>query len=705
EAIDSPLSDLDDTYFTPSPSPTAVRSGDVPDSVEIYHDDGRFIGRIRPDYHRDNPAVQQLFQHLLSLPIQRPVHIRATRKFTEEDIEKIYQSSDPKGSKWMSTYIQATGEIQAQPCQMCAKNTGPYQECIIVGDMENAKCGNCEWARQACHGSSVAATARPKSQSGTAPAGSHPSASGFTAINGRSSSHPVASGSYTTAESFPVKNMSRKSLPSQRGSQQVPKEGAAPNFPSPEPELPSITKDNLCLRHDGTVYTDPPLIRGVPLEKISPSHSYWEPGWPEDIASLVKAEMDRWNAKFYESEEKGWNDHRKYEAKRQVNRGKAILTFLESGVIHPYQLVAKGWMDPHKIIKYNTLYRLAQMLGDELPRFKTLDVPPLDWMRHRLNEILLDKGDNFSLSRTVAGFYHDPKVEQVRKQNGFTSVGRPHKSVNHKTASSKGQPKTIKQKDAQSTPSKASSFSTPNTLAKEGGQSKELVQDRPRSSPRKPASAAGFSSRQDDVQDTIHSAGTTAKKRFVDEINVHSQPSTPERLKKRIRVTPTVITADSPDIDHDGYTSTDSCSADMLTDIDWRIEQIKTLEMATNTKVTQYWHWVSGTAGQLEHQVLKQVTPPKWAVFKHPYDFHLTIKELEEIVFAPGSAKVIIRHKAATEKGEMMAWFRRDRTKKRFLRFMLEKRIKVIRSNKEYIEGAWTDMVPGHVMPANEVES
>ncbi|KAI3570906.1 hypothetical protein IWW34DRAFT_902265 [Fusarium oxysporum f. sp. albedinis] len=51
--------------------------------------------------------------------------------------------------------IQATGAIQAKRCLSCDKNQGAFDDCIIVGGDLFQKCGNCEWNRQGCHGSSA----------------------------------------------------------------------------------------------------------------------------------------------------------------------------------------------------------------------------------------------------------------------------------------------------------------------------------------------------------------------------------------------------------------------------------------------------------------------------------------------------------------------------------------------------------------------
>ncbi|KAK4096271.1 hypothetical protein N658DRAFT_501788 [Parathielavia hyrcaniae] len=92
-------------------------------------------------------------------------------------------------------------------------------------------------------------------------------------------------------------------------------------------------------------------------------------------------------------------------------------------------------------------------------------------------------------------------------------------------------------------------------------------------------------------------------------------------------------------LEHDGYTSSDSVSHDQLHFNDWRLHQVRTRTFATNPLVTQYWHWVTETkekenSKEIEHQVLEGVEPPRWAVFKKPYNFHLKLDDIQEVKFA-----------------------------------------------------------------------
>lgn len=709
-SLSSSFEDLDEQPESPT-NPRGV--------VQVVDENQQLVGHLRP-LGRENRSISLITK----LPIMRAVQIRSGRRFTAEDLDKVHHPSDQKGAKWISMMIQATGDIQEQPCHTCAKNNGVYQDCIIVADENFGKCGNCEWNRHACHGAGRPASRQSAAEKNDAKRPITPS--GFTFANQSFTSLPLREGDSISVDGVPspttgIKNsvmpkkFGRTSLPSGRKPSTVglsnPDTPGTPMVGSPEVsayhvdhDLPEITPDILCLRDNGVVFTEPELMRGVPLEKISPDHPYWDPSWDADIASKISKELAKWQEKFDDLERQKVNDHRKYEAKRQVNRGNTILDWLERGELHPYQLVAKEWMNTKKLIKYNTLYRLAQMLANELPLYR-LEMKASDWMRHRLNELFLKEGDQFNLAFQVSGFYHDPKVQQVRDKAGFTSVGRPHKASTKKAAGEFATPKGSVQKLL-----KRKELPTEEATPKQEAPAPPSQQTQTRSSPRKIVVVVGAStSAGGTTAANAQAAATTTTNTTAvppsplapddsddedDQIMVQQSP-VPSRhpAKKKIRLTvstgsPTPVLPTAPDLNCDGYTSIDSCSEDQLHDIDWRINQIKTPEVSTNPSVTQYWHFVGGTAGMLEHQVLKQLRPAKWAVFKHPYDFHLRYKEVSEIVYAAQSDRVIIRFKKAKNqaegegRGDMLAEFKRARTKKRFLKFMAAKGVKLLRSSR-----------------------
>ncbi len=109
--------------------------------------------------------------------------------------------------------------------------------------------------------------------------------------------------------------------------------------------------------------------------------------------------------------------------------------------------------------------------------------------------------------------------------------------------------------------------------------------------------------------------------------------------------------------------------------------------------MTQYWHWVTEEKKKddkvIEHQVLESVEPIKWSIFKKPYNFHLKLGDIQEVSFARGSTRVLIAHKKGRDgkdmnpRGDVMAQFKRERTKRRFLTFLgKEKGVKIAEVGK-----------------------
>ena len=99
------------------------------------------IGQLR-GIKRDN----QWIRSVISLPVKRHVQIRAGKIFNEDTLASIHKS----GAKWLSCYIQATGDVQTNPCQACTQAVGPFQDCILLNGCDLPLCGNCEWQKQRC---------------------------------------------------------------------------------------------------------------------------------------------------------------------------------------------------------------------------------------------------------------------------------------------------------------------------------------------------------------------------------------------------------------------------------------------------------------------------------------------------------------------------------------------------------------------------
>jgi hypothetical protein len=424
-----------------------------------------------------------------------------------------------------------------------------------------------------------------------------------------------------------------------------------PIEPSPQPTesppseeaLEEISRENLVLRHNGEYYTYPECVEGVPLAKVDESHPYWESNWP-NVRTLIEPQLARWREKHQAAIEAGPKQEKggssKYQIGRQVNRGIKILEFHETGPISPYQLLSKKYTQSGKggITSYDTLFRLSETMS-ELEKFK-LDIEPVEWMRQRLHELILAEGPSFNLPRTVHDFYHDPKLTALRYKHGFKNIGRPS---------------GLKARQSQGSPS-----NTPKPLKK---------------------------------RKSMHSVVSTPREAsFVDQSPLASQipmgPETPfsTHLNKKPKYLSPVAGPIHDEFHSDAWSDTDSCSGGEITRDDWRLYQVKNRFFTSSTTVTQYWTWLQ-SAGCFQHQVLKDVKPVTWGLFKDHIDFHVNLDEIEELVWNIEALRIHIVMKkvsASTDgdrgpRGDVMASFKRDRTMRRFLFFCRERGVKMLR--------------------------
>ncbi|KUI65398.1 hypothetical protein VM1G_00464 [Cytospora mali] len=669
------------------------QNGDGKARREIFDPDGNRLGPIKR-IHLENRFTRQIVQ----LPVQRHVVIRPGRKFTQETMDSIYEPSDAKGAKWLSCMIQATGEEQDVPCTSCLNRAGTWVGCVIVGGEDFPRCANCEWNRQGCSGSSYHQDRskdpdlqqNPIQTASNSPYPDYPvqasredtSSGGFTPVNGGAYHRPPVTDAIAPS-SVPSKRTSlpggkkggRKSLPNMATSGRD-KENVEPNDESmlaDEGESridavdpgPEITKETLVLKDNGVEYTEPEIMCGVPLERITPEHPYWDPKW-EELDQIVQQKLDSWKKKLEECLSQNKN---RFLAGRQVNRGTTTMTFLNKTDFHPYQLVGKKWITKG-LVSYDTIFRLAQVI-EELPKLG-VNCTPVEWVRQRMHELYVEQGEAFSLARTVHELYHDPKLRALRTKAGFGNIGRPSgvkKGMSSKEAKAKGT------KDLNETPTKKrrrAAMTTPRI----GKKQRTAHGSRPGSS-----RANGLS-----LDGTAES------------------PSFAHRPKARMAGQ----TENKQDgLDYEGYTSTDSYSHDNIMAIDFRITQLKTRGNATNMNHTQYWHWVSSKNNSyLEHQVLRTVNPPSWGVYKEPLNFNICLKELELVEYSPQNdcLKIVVRTKPVAgvdHRGDVMALFKRERTLKRFLHFLGEKGVTLVKKPSDEIEQHWSSM-ESTVLPHNE---
>ncbi|KAJ3509601.1 hypothetical protein NM208_g15646 [Fusarium decemcellulare] len=436
-----------------------------------------------------------------------------------------------------------------------------------------------------------------------------------------------------------------------------------PIEPSPQPtESPSeepleeISRDNMVLRHNGEFYTYPECVEGVPLVKIDENHPYWEHNWP-NVKTLIEPQLARWREKHQAAIEAGPKQEKggssKYQIGRQVNRGVKILEFHEAGPISPYQLLSKKYTQSGKggITSYDTLFRLSETMS-ELEKFK-LDIQPVDWMRQRLHELILAEGSSFNLPRTIHDFYHDPKLTALRYKHGFKNIGRPS---------------GMKARQSQGSPS-----NTPKPLKK---------------------------------RKSMHSVASTPRETsFIDQSPLANQvPLGPEspfstHLNKRPKYLSPAAGPLHDEFHFDAWSDTDSCSGGAITKYDWRLYQVKNRLFTSSTTVTQYWTWLE-EAKCFQHQVLKDVKPASWGLFKDHIDFHVTLDEIEEMVWNIEALRIhIVMRKVGVTmdqdgapRGDVMASFKRGRTMRRFLFFCREKGVRMLKQTTEELDRRWQMM-------------
>ncbi|KAK1970161.1 hypothetical protein LY78DRAFT_281844 [Colletotrichum sublineola] len=605
--------------------------------------------------------------YLSGLPQKRPVHLRDGVVFNHDDLRQLEGAEE----KWMGAVIQATGLVrkQAQQCSQCARGQGPFAQCISLDIPEFQACGNCVWLRLNCCEASAAEQTplitKFKAFNATAQETQHDRV--------RNGSFSLANGSFANGTATPL-SLSR---PNSRDKSFA--EGSTATDEAEEDTTP-ITKATLTLKHDGKVYTHPECMEGVPVEKVDQNHPYWDPSWPE-IVPMIEPTLQTWRDKLQAALEKGQNSM-KFQLGRQVNRGETILKFLEDADFCPYQLLGKKYMMT-RLVSYDTIFRLADTLRT-LEGFKTLDITPLEWLRQRLQELIIAEGPSFNLAKTIHDFYHDSKYVALRLANGKKSIGRPS-----------GMKMTPKD-------SPGSSRGTPGTKKRKlfineefPGASQRPLAPTPQSQPQ-PVLPSQTQIFQDELQ--------------------RSAPPTPEfsRPFKKFKMTQFPKKAKDLDLVYDGFTDTDDYSGDHIGKHDWALSQIKSRLNTVSTGVTQYWHWIPDDGEQVfEHQVLAEGDTFTWGIYAKPVNFHLELPHVQEMRWATGTRKVIVVCKPGVvvspdgkPRGNLLVEFKRERTKRRFLVFCSKKGVELEKIERDVIERTWDEYESPDVpaMPDSEID-
>ncbi|KAI0103885.1 hypothetical protein GGR51DRAFT_245966 [Nemania sp. FL0031] len=458
----------------------------------------------------------------------------------------------------------------------------------------------------------------------------------------------------------------RKSLPSVRDPASQTNSPAAESITADDQE---ITRESLVLRNNGSIMTYPPMFLGVPLEKINENHPFWNSEW-EPLERTIQFALDKWKERLENLRQRpDAVRHTMFLANRQVNRGQAVLDFLRDGCFHPLQFASREMMDKFykTFINYDTVFRLVNV-HEELKKFD-LGVTPLEWLRQRLYEISTVQGDKFSLSKTTHDLYHDVKLKALREKHGFGNIGRPSGYKVSEKSSAKGTPKLKPKKEAS-----AKSPSEQGDARRRGRRS--IGQVDAEEEPQRPAAVPG----NDDLE-----------------------PVTP-RLQKRQRLdaaTAKIKQEDDPaaqesaaavaGLDYEGYSSRDSFSNGRIMHMDFRVYQIKTRILTTRPDVTQYWTW-KPEESKFEHQVLRDVHPNiTWGYYREPDKFNCRVTEIREIRYASDGQKILVARADETQ-GDILVFFKRERTKKRFLLFAKKRGVKLVKSSYVHLEEAWNAM-------------
>ncbi|KAI1326667.1 hypothetical protein F5Y16DRAFT_224617 [Xylariaceae sp. FL0255] len=454
----------------------------------------------------------------------------------------------------------------------------------------------------------------------------------------------------------------RKALPSTRDSATPTASPAADSIAMDEPD---ITRENLVLRDNGSVITEPAMFAGVPLEKVDESHPFWNPEW-ESLESLIRPQYEKWKAKLdgLRSDPQAVR-HSIFLSNRQVNRGQNILDFLRDGSFHPFQFASREMIDKFykHYINYDTIFRLINV-HEELKKFD-LDVTPLEWLRHRMHEVAMAQGDKFNLSKTTHDLYHDARLKQLREKHGFGNIGRPS-----------GYKVSGKESTKSSTKSKVKKETTGQTPSSGRRRSRQSMT-------------------QGESDEAMSLSGT----------GEYLEPVSP-RQAKRQRLSSTKREETSPrqgspsldaDLDHDGYSSTDSYSNGRIMHLDFRVNQVKTRHSTTSPKVTQYWTW-KPEMNQFEHQVLRDVHPNvSWGLYKKPLNFDIGLAEIKEARYSSDGllVQVVTMDEA---RGDVLVSFKRERTKRRFLSFIRKKGVQIVKNSVNQLDSAWQSMQSDVIM-------
>lgn len=150
---------------------------------------------------------------------------------------------------------------------------------------------------------------------------------------------------------------------------------------------------------------------------------------------------------------------------------------------------------------------------------------------------------------------------------------------------------------------------------------------------------------------------------------------------------------DDPDLEFEGYTDVDDFCGGELSVHDWALQCVKSRMFTSNPGVTQYWYY-DNPEETFQHQVLRDFDTNRanWSHLAEPFSFNVTLDDVKSILWCPSpeSLKIVIQMKDTEKRieddgqprGDLVAAFARNRTKRRFIVFCQERGMNIVGVSK-----------------------
>ncbi|PHH75116.1 hypothetical protein CDD82_4593 [Ophiocordyceps australis] len=150
------------------------------------------------------------------------------------------------------------------------------------------------------------------------------------------------------------------------------------------------------LSSDSTYYTNPPSLRGVPVNKITQDSPYWEPSWASLDAFLADEQPEQERKDKFDRLRKLHPDNKTYRKQFKLHTDnmskhrKIREIFGSHSNCHPNQLVSKKHLPPEGLCQMETMYLVACKISelDALHTRHELHMEPWDFVRWQIGEQL-----------------------------------------------------------------------------------------------------------------------------------------------------------------------------------------------------------------------------------------------------------------------------------------------------------------------------